>query len=75
MLLFAPCTRGRPKDRILSREGYPLNHPAIHARYPAPMIDNIALGISHALLMLAAVMLMRRVDLDREPPKDTRPDA
>ncbi len=39
------------------------------------MIDNLALGISHALLMLAAVLLMRRVDLDREPPADSRPDA
>ena len=39
------------------------------------MIDNLALGISHTLLMLAAVLLMRRVDLDREPPPGAPPDA
>lgn len=30
------------------------------------MIDNLALGISHGLLLLAAWLLMRRPDLDRE---------
>jgi len=35
------------------------------------MIDNLALAISHGLLMLTAWLLMRRPDLDREPgPKD-----
>lgn len=31
------------------------------------MIDNFALGISHGLMLLAAWLLMRRPDLDREP--------
>lgn len=30
------------------------------------MIDNLALGLSHGLMMLAAILLLRRVDLDRE---------
>lgn len=30
------------------------------------MIDNLALGISHGLLLLAALLLLRRPDLDRE---------
>jgi hypothetical protein len=30
------------------------------------MIDNLALAISHGLMMLAAVLLLRRPDLDRE---------
>lgn len=30
------------------------------------MIDNLALGISHGLLLLAAWRLLRRVDLDHE---------
>ena len=38
------------------------------------MIDNFALGLTHALMMLAAIILMRRRDLDDEtpfiPPKD-----
>jgi len=41
------------------------------------MIDNFALGLSHGLMMLAAFLLMRRADLDKEPstrPQDT-PDA
>ena len=41
------------------------------------MIDNFALGLSHGLMMLAAFLLMRRPDLDKEPsnrPQDT-PDA
>ncbi|MGI4733308.1 MAG: hypothetical protein ACRYFW_16415 [Janthinobacterium lividum] len=32
------------------------------------MIDNFALLVSHGLMMLVAVLLMRRPDLDREPP-------
>ena len=35
------------------------------------MIDNLALGISHGLLLLAAWLLLRRDDLDSEtPPAD-----
>ncbi len=32
------------------------------------MIDNFALGLSHLLMMIAAVILLRRRDLDREEP-------
>jgi len=42
------------------------------------MIDNFALGLTHALMMLAAIILMRRRDLDDEAPaarKDERPGA
>jgi len=31
------------------------------------MIDNFALGLTHGLMMLAAFLLLRRPDLDREP--------
>ena len=35
------------------------------------MIDNFALGLSHGLLLLAAWLLLKRPDLDREPgPRD-----
>lgn len=35
------------------------------------MIDNLALGLSHGLMMLAAFLLLKRPDLDREPsPRD-----
>jgi hypothetical protein len=35
------------------------------------MIDNFALGLTHALMLLAAWRLLRRPDLDREPkPRD-----
>ena len=34
------------------------------------MIDNLALGLSHGLLLIAAFALLRRDDLDRE----ARPD-
>lgn len=30
------------------------------------MIDNFALGLSHGLMLLAAILLLRRRDLDRE---------
>lgn len=30
------------------------------------MIDNFALGITHLLMMLAAFLLLKRPDLDRE---------
>jgi len=42
------------------------------------MIDNFALGLTHALMMLAAIILMRRRDLDDEAPatpKDERSGA
>lgn len=32
-----------------------------------PLIDNFSLGLSHGLMMLAALLLLRRPDLDREP--------
>ncbi|MES2058388.1 MAG: hypothetical protein V4564_20795 [Pseudomonadota bacterium] len=36
------------------------------------MIDNLALAISHGLMLLAAWLLLRRPDLDRETaPGDT----
>ena len=44
------------------------------------MIDNLALGLSHGLMMLAAFLLLKRPDLDREPSphdaaeKTRRPD-
>lgn len=31
------------------------------------MIDNFALGLTHGLMMLAAIILLRRPDLDAEP--------
>ena len=39
------------------------------------MIDNFALGLSHLLMMIAAVILLRRPALDHEqrPPKDQPP--
>lgn len=38
------------------------------------MIDNFALGIAHGLMLLAAFLLLRRDDLDREPsPHDRDP--
>ena len=40
------------------------------------MIDLLSLGLTHALLMIAAWRLVRRPDLDREPgeiaPKESR---
>ncbi|WP_019517336.1 hypothetical protein [Sphingomonas sp. Mn802worker] len=30
------------------------------------MIDNFALALSHGLMMLTAILLLRRPDLDRE---------
>ncbi|MEN3748807.1 hypothetical protein TPR58_16655 [Sphingomonas sp. HF-S3] len=41
------------------------------------MIDNFALAISHAVMLLGAILLMRRTDLDREgpPADDARPRA
>ncbi|WCM25309.1 hypothetical protein NDN01_14675 [Sphingomonas sp. QA11] len=38
------------------------------------MIDNLALAISHGLMLLAAWVLLRRPDLDKEPdPEDSTP--
>lgn len=37
------------------------------------MIDNFALGLTHALMLLAAWRLLRRPDLDREPSPRDRP--
>jgi hypothetical protein len=35
------------------------------------MIDNLALGLSHGLMILAALLLLKRPNLDREPsPRD-----
>jgi hypothetical protein len=31
------------------------------------MIDNFALGVTHLLMMIAAIILLRRPELDREP--------
>lgn len=31
------------------------------------MIDNFALGLTHLLMMIAAIILLRRPELDREP--------
>jgi hypothetical protein len=40
------------------------------------MIDNLALAISHGLMLLAAWLLLRRADLDHEPgPNDIEGDA
>ena len=38
------------------------------------MIDTFALAVSHGLMLLAAWLLLRRPDLDREPPSG-KPDA
>ncbi len=38
------------------------------------MIDNFALGLTHGLMMLAAFLLLRRPDLDREDEPPARPD-
>ncbi len=40
----------------------------------ARMIDNFALGLTHVLMMIAAIILLRRPDLDHEPgPRDKPP--
>ncbi len=38
------------------------------------MIDNLALGLSHGLMMLAAFLLLKRPDLDHEPSPHDAPD-
>ncbi|MDP5280250.1 hypothetical protein Q9Q95_15080 [Sphingomonas sp. DG1-23] len=37
------------------------------------MIDNLSLGLSHGLMLLAAFLLLRRPDLDREPGPNDQP--
>jgi hypothetical protein len=39
------------------------------------MIDNFSLGLTHGLMLLAAWLLLRRPDLDREPHPRDRPPA
>ncbi|MGA1798759.1 hypothetical protein VH567_08255 [Sphingomonas sp. 4RDLI-65] len=39
------------------------------------MIDNLALGLSHGLMMLAAFLLLKRPDLDREPSPHDKADT
>ena len=41
------------------------------------MIDNFSLGLTHALMLIAAFLLLRRRDLDDEPPAtpENAPDA
>ena len=40
------------------------------------MIDNLSLGLSHGLMLLAAFLLLRRPDLDQEAsPQDAQPRA
>ncbi|MFV0625076.1 hypothetical protein ACBY01_13850 [Sphingomonas sp. ac-8] len=34
------------------------------------MIDNFSLALSHGLMLLAAWLMLRRPDLDRESPSD-----
>ncbi len=35
------------------------------------MIDNFALGLTHGLMLIAAILLLRRPDLNHEPgPRD-----
>jgi hypothetical protein len=38
------------------------------------MIDNLSLGLSHGLMLLAAFLLLRRPDLDHEPGPNDRED-
>lgn len=37
------------------------------------MIDNFSLAVSHGLMMLAAILLLRRPDLDRDDAADEKP--
>ena len=36
------------------------------------MIDNFSLALTHGLMLLAAVLLLRRPDLDSETPPDAQ---
>jgi hypothetical protein len=37
------------------------------------MIDNFSLALTHGLMLLAAFLLLRRPDLDRETPEEDKP--
>jgi hypothetical protein len=37
------------------------------------MIDNLSLGLTHGLMLLAAFLLLRRPDLDREDSPHDQP--
>ena len=37
------------------------------------MIDNLSLAITHGLMLLAAILLLRRPDLDQEDGESTKP--
>jgi hypothetical protein len=39
------------------------------------MIDNFAIGLTHGLMMLAAIILMFRRDLDKEAPPESTADS
>ena len=39
------------------------------------MIDNLSLGLSHGLMLLAAFLLLRRPDLDHEPGPNDQAEA
>ena len=39
------------------------------------MIDNLSLALSHGLMLLAAFLLLRRDDLDREPSPGDKPEG
>jgi hypothetical protein len=47
---------------------------ALRGKEAEPMIDNLALGLSHGLMMLAAFLLLKRPDLDREPSPHDAPE-
>jgi hypothetical protein len=44
-----------------------------NGKEPPAMIDNLSLGLSHGLMLLAALLLLRRPDLDHEPGPHDRP--
>jgi hypothetical protein len=82
---IAPKSPAQPslrKKRRLTRLAL-VYAPSTQPRYTRPgrsaradMIDNFALGISHGLMLLAAFLLLRRPDLDREPgPQDRETKA
>ncbi|MFX9672912.1 hypothetical protein ABTO96_19190 [Acinetobacter baumannii] len=39
------------------------------------MIDNFALGLTHVLMLIAAIILLRRRDLDSETATASEPDG
>ena len=60
----------------LSETGRQRRGPAKRGKAVARMIDNFALGLTHLLMMIAAVLLLRRPDLDREAAaSDSEPPA